>query len=225
VGALYALGIGPFAPTSSPSAVGSPTPDAVTPSPFVITPSPETPTPATPSPATPSPTATVQPTASPTATPTSASPSPAEPSPGDDYARLLSHIPPEARDDCFGSTAVTPLLASAICTDSDREISTIYFLYSDAESMQQAYDVFTLGSGIEPDTGSCTDAQSWPAEGPYTIDQQPAGRALCLVGEEDGRPTIYWTDDRVNIFSWATGPAAEEEDLIQFWLNEAGPSP
>jgi hypothetical protein len=46
---------------------------------------------------------------------------------------------------------------------------------------------------------------------------------LCIVTGEV--PTIYWTDERLSIFSYARGSAGGAERLYEFWLREAGPTP
>jgi hypothetical protein len=214
VAALYGLGLGPFAPAATP-ATGT-----ATPTPVADTPVPPTSL-VTPRPAEPSPGPTVTAAASPTAEP----PTPATPTatpPTDSQSQLLSHIPADLRDGCIVVDHVASL-AQATCVADDGGIVATYILYADATTMEQTYDGLVFLSGVDLDSGTCSDGVTWPAEGAYSINQQPVGRVLCMAA--DGTPTIYWTDQRVNIFSQAAGSAGQAERLYEFWRSEAGPIP
>ena len=85
--------------------------------------------------------------------------------------------------------------------------------------MDAAFQSAFADQQIDPGTGSCEDHGTWPAEGPYGVESSPVGRRLCA--DWQGEPTIYWTDERLNIYASAT--AADPVRLIQFWTTEAGP--
>jgi hypothetical protein len=204
VGALFAFGLGPFAP---------PTPTPI----------------ARPSSA-PTPVATVAPTLAPTSAPvatTAASPT-VEPSAtasvvpnGDATALLLTHVPAALVDSCSASPGSAPIVVLASCIADDGVIEVTYFQYDSRDSMFQAYEGFRLISEIEPGTGDCNDPTTWPAEDVYNIDEQPSGRWLCT--EALGQTTIYWTDDRLTILSQATHTTADYARLVEFWVGESGP--
>lgn len=206
IGALFAFGIGPFA-RATPTPIARPTPTMT-----IATPLPTlAPTPA------PSSGTTAQPTA--TAIPTEA-PSPI--ASGDVVALLLSHIPTEIVDTCSADPGSAPIVVLAVCTADDGAIELTYFQYDSQESMFQTYEGYRLTSEIEPDTGSCSDPTTWPAENDYNIGGQPAGRLLCT--EALGQTSIYWTDDRLDILSQATHTTADYARLVEFWESESGPN-
>ena len=203
IGGLFAFGIGPFAratPTPFARATTAPTPLVTVPPTAIVAPS---------NGATAAPTATAGPTATPLPS-------------GDVVAALLTHIPPDFADACFVSPGGSPIVAIASCTADDGAIEVTYFQYDSQESMFQAYEGFRLTSEIEPDTGSCGDPTTWPAENDYNIAEQPAGRLLCT--EALGQTSIYWTDDRLNILSQATHTTSDFARLVEFWETESGPN-
>lgn len=200
VGGLFAFGIGPFArptptPIARPTSPPAPTLDETVPPPATVAPSSGV-------------------TAAPTAT---ATPVPS----GDVAAALLTHIPLALAETCFVSPSGSPIVAIASCAADDGAIEVTYFQHDSQESMFQAYEGFRLTSEIEPDTGSCADPTTWPAENDYNIADQPAGRLLCT--EALGQTSIYWTDDRLNILSQATHTTSDYRRLVEFWESESGP--
>lgn len=139
--------------------------------------------------------------------------------PGSGLAALLAHIPEAIRGTCTINDAEASILASASCTAGSSAISVTYDQYPEATSMDAAYEDIFGQQQIDAGTGSCEDHNTWPAEGPYQIENEPAGRRLCA--DQAGSSTIYWTDDRLTILS--TASAADAAALVQFWTNEAGP--
>lgn len=207
-GAMFAFNLGPFAqPTPTNSAYPSPTNPLATPSTR--------------------PSATVGPTITPAASP-QLSPTPnlgPTPTPipsGDVIAVLLSHVPSEIADSCTTTRGEGKVLARARCSARDGKIQLTYFLYADHDSMFATYDGFRQASQIEPNTGNCNNPQSWPAESDFAISGEPSGRFLCT--EAMGATTIYWTDNRLNIFSEATDTEADHARLVDFWVHDSGPN-
>ena len=230
VGAMFALNIGPFA-KPTPTAIARPTAPPATATPRLTASPTQAPTLGPTSAPTRSPTvapsasasASLAPTASPSAEPTAGPTESAVPSPsGDIAAELLSHIPLGIQESCFTSPGTAPILVLATCTADDGVIQLTYFQYDSQDSMFLAYEGFRFVSGIEPETGTCSDPSTWPAENDYTIGGQPTGRWLCT--EALGQTTIYWTDDRLDILSWATHTTSDYNRLIDFWTNESGPN-
>jgi hypothetical protein len=143
-------------------------------------------------------------------------------SPGTAETELLSHIPEALRATCTTMTAASsPGIEMASCSASSGAIAVNYSQYATAEIMNAAYEEIFAPLQIDPNTGSCEDHPTWPAESDYDVEGTPVGRRLCT--DEQGAPTIYWTDERLNILSHASGPDATQ--LLDFWTNEAGPAP
>jgi len=149
-----------------------------------------------------------------------ASRAPATPlgSPPTGFDAFLLHVPEALRASCVLGDNATTFTFSATCTTSDGIVVT-YAEYPDSTSMDSAYEDAFAQVQIDPGTGSCEDYGTWPAEGPYEVAGEAAGRRLCST--EQGSPTIYWTDDRLAISASATG--SDPVRLVQFWTNEAGP--
>jgi hypothetical protein len=144
------------------------------------------------------------------------------PSPGTPEAELLAHVPEGLRASCTAQTAASsPPIYMATCTATAGGITVNYSEYASAEVMNSAYQEIFAPVQIDPNSGSCEDHSTWPAEGTYDVEDSPAGRRLCT--DKPGTPTIYWTDDRLNILSQASG--ADATQLLEFWTNEAGPIP
>jgi hypothetical protein len=140
-------------------------------------------------------------------------------SPAAGYDTFLLHVPESLRASCVAGQSTDPsILFSTQCTSSDA-IVVIYNQYADATSMDAAYQAVFAPQGIDAGSGSCEDHTTWPAESAYQVEDQPAGRRLCA--DVEGSPTIFWTDERLTIFSSATG--SDPVRLVQFWTSEAGP--
>jgi hypothetical protein len=204
---LYLLGAGPFGPDATPAAVATPSPAGASPTPTASPPA-----------DTPSSTATPSADASPSPPATPPTPAP----PPEAAAQLLTYVPADVRDGCI-AVEDEEALAIATCIVDDGSIVVVYTLHASNATMQASYDALAAISEIEPDSGTCADPTTWPAEGGYSIEQRQAGRMLCL--ETGPAPTIYWTDDRLGIFSYARGGPGGAERLYDFWLREAGPTP
>lgn len=111
----------------------------------------------------------------------------------------------------------------ASCSANSGQIAVNYSLYASADLMNAAYQDQFAQEHIDADSGSCENLSTWPAEGSYLVENQPAGRRVCT--NRPGSPTIYWTDDRLNVLGNATATDGDAEALISFWTNEAGPIP
>ncbi len=151
--------------------------------------------------------------------------------PNDDTALLLSHVPEGVRNSCSPGAFVEPVIALVNCT-SGEEVAVYYALYPDSLGVYGEYDRRVNRTQIERDSGRCYEENAdgtltatsdrWPSEHEYTQDSQPIGRFLC---NEDGPPSITWTDDRLHILAVATAPTGDSDRLVSFWAREAGPVP
>jgi hypothetical protein len=248
IGGMYALGLGPFAPSATPTAAAQPTPTpkptktpataSATPSEVAASPTestaPETTAPATTAPATTAPATTAPATATASAPisfppltlpPLSFPPISPGPSPSmtaNDTA-LLAHVPEDFRDSCTPSVAVTPAMSSLNCnTGFERGIYMSYTQYPDVTSMNAAYQFYVNAYGEGAGSDLCSNADNWPSEIGYTIDNEEAGRVLC--SEFGTLPAMFWTDENLNILTWMFGIGeVTRDDMYDFWSNEAGP--
>jgi hypothetical protein len=140
-------------------------------------------------------------------------------SPPAGFDAFLLHVPEALRASCQpAESSDQSILFTADCATTDG-ITVTYAQYPDATSMDAAYQAAFEAQQIDPDTGSCDVHTTWPAEGAYQVEGQPAGRRLCA--DVQGSPTILWTDERLTIYSSATG--SDPVRLVQFWTSEAGP--
>ena len=240
VGGMYAFGLGPFAPAATPTSAAqvTPTPKPTkTPASATATPTegaasptasaaPETTAPATTAPATTAP-ATAPATSPgisfpPFTIPPIGTPGPT-PSMTEADTALLAHVPQDFRDSCTPTVAVTPAIASLNCnTGFERGIFMSYTSYPDTTSMNTDYQLYVTAFGTGAGNGTCETSSDWPAEGSYTIDNVEAGRLLCV--DSGGVPTMWWTDERLNILSSSFGVGdVTADDMWSFWANEAGP--
>ena len=136
---------------------------------------------------------------------------------------LLQHVPEDYRPGCFETvpSAAEPgalvAVACALPEGSEVELAE-YVQFDSTDTMNAAYQqrVDTYGTGEDQ---SC---QEGPAEGPYTIDGEDAGRLLCAEQLIGGR--YDWTDERLDILSNLTDFDADYAVLYDEWL-EAGPNP
>jgi hypothetical protein len=245
VGGMYALGLGPFAPSATPTTGAKLTPTAsqpsstATPTAPAASPSPtETLAPATSAPATTAPATTAPSTTAPATTaPASELPSftlppisfpPVSPgpsaSPNAVEAALLLHVPEDFRDSCSATPVVQPAVAGLNCNAGlERGIFMSYTQYPDFDSMQAAYEFIVQLYGTDAGSEDCEVAGNWPSEYGYTIDEVHAGRVLC--SEFGTLPQMHWTDERFNILTWSFGVGdATKEDMHSFWASEAGPN-
>ena len=150
-------------------------------------------------------------------------PSATETPAGDAAQQLLRHVPEGIRSTCTTTLDTGPVLARADCSADGGLIEISYSAYESRQPMLDDYEAFRLISGIESGSGNCSDTRTWPAEVPYNVGGQPAGRLLCT--ETPGMTTIHWTDDQLNILGQAAHSASHHARLVDFWIREAGPYP
>ena len=136
---------------------------------------------------------------------------------------LVAHVPEPIRATCTVEPGAGQAELVASCAADDGALVITYLQYATAEDMAAAFADRLERSQIEPSTGTCEDQATWPAEGQYSVGGEPTGRRLCT--DEPGLPTIFWTDDRLNIMGQVSAESAAFERLIEFWTNESGPVP
>jgi hypothetical protein len=168
--------------------------------------------------------ATTAPTAGGSPTPATVPATPFVPPTGvtPDGAALLAHIPEALRASCTSmSAASSPEIPMASCTPNAGGIIVTYSQFSSPDVMNSEYQSQFGPLQIDPNSGSCEDHATWPAEGQYEVGGVTVGRRLCF--DQGELPTIIWTDERLNIVASAVSQTSDPAALVDFWLHEAGP--
>jgi hypothetical protein len=158
-------------------------------------------------------------TQAPAASPDLAASPPPFPNPAEE--ELLRHLLPGVRETCATTESdPRPASAAVICTVplGDQAVTAVYQRFDDREDMARAYQADISIMDVEPDTGPCSG--EWPAEHAYTIDGEEAGRVGCA--DVGGVKAMSWTDERLLVHANAVFTGAEQ-DLYEWWQNEAGP--
>jgi hypothetical protein len=173
---------------------------------------------------TPAPTAT--PTLAPTAPPTAAPTATAIPTTAlSPIELLISYAPADLRDTCHEYRKVYDAeLASIECGPADLPFD--YSLFDSSDEMDAAFDDDVAGADTPPQpNGKCNEGNYLE---PYDVDGR-VGRVNCYEHTSSSTGSQYhvieWTDEdllvigyisnRVDLHTW--------DELIDFWLNEAGP--
>ena len=143
----------------------------------------------------------------------------------------MAHIPEALRPACAPASFEEPVLAVLSCTALADSIVVTYTLYADQPSMAAVYDAAVIAAGIDDSSGRCYNRDDdgeitvtisrWPAENDYTIQDEPVGRYLCQ--NDATTATMTWTDDRLYVLARASSDTAAVNELISFWIDEAGP--
>lgn len=161
-------------------------------------------------------------------------PGPTEPAPGfpnAEEAALLEHVPEDLRASCSRTSSPTEgATASLVCTSvpgTDNGTPTVvqYSQMQDADAMNAAYDSMVLALGATEDSAGDCESDEWPQENEYVVGDDPdapaAGRYVCgLLGGTV--PQIAWTDDELDVFSFALRFDTLRTELYEFWTT-AGP--
>ena len=173
---------------------------------------------------------TAAPSASPTAAPTATpSPAPTTPAPTATAALspvelLVSYVHADLRDTCEERDEIYDVeLASITCGPDDLPFD--YSLFASAADMDAAFDDDVDGAETPPQPdGECNQGNHLA---PYDFDGR-VGRVNCREHTSSSGAqyhVIEWTDEdllvigyisnRVDVHTW--------DELIDFWLNQAGP--
>ena len=137
---------------------------------------------------------------------------------------LFSRIPPNVAENCEAHPNNDFRLITAECLmPEDSEVDYVaYTLAVDADEYAGYYERLIEALGItETDAGSCPDAI--PSEETYTIGGEDVGLLACTVGD-GGHAIMIWTDDRLQIVSYAERRDDDIEALYEWWTGpESGP--
>jgi hypothetical protein len=133
---------------------------------------------------------------------------------------LLSHVPAPIAATCQRTNEqANGAVASVGCPLSGGP-AWVFYVQFDSKPTMDAFFERTAQSN-EDATG--TDCEVGPSRSTWSIDGTPYGQVLC--NDAGGFAYIEWTDDRVNISSFAYHEELDYADLYEFWATEAGPNP
>ncbi len=133
---------------------------------------------------------------------------------------LLALIPDDHRDTCRPDSTLDDSAGEVISVQCHLPELVVYYTQFDSpETLQAKYrDRLDKSSIAEGAGGDC--AEDLPAEGPYRIAGEPAGRLVCW--EALGYPNFAWTHDATGIY----GLAFHDDDqaaLWEWWSSSSGP--
>jgi serine/threonine protein kinase len=146
-----------------------------------------------------------------------------------DEELLLTYIPGDVNDECLPLDRPEPLhgeRATLVCHPEGLEV--LYQLFQTRDEMDAVFDI-NVNSQRAPE-GEC--ATERVAVGPYTIEDEPAGRVLCYTVEagfarqsagEPPRSHIEWTDENASIYAHAVRNDLGDGSLYEWWLTSSGP--
>lgn len=131
--------------------------------------------------------------------------------------RLWSHIPAELRSTCERSTSGEPGAVSAYNCTYRRVIGIQYDLFPSTPELAAAYEAVKrqyLPNGAAGE--ACSD-------GGFDGAYEPGGSLLCFV-DEHGGASIVWSDDELDIlsFAWRTDDGTLRA-LYDAWQEGVGP--
>jgi hypothetical protein len=131
-------------------------------------------------------------------------------------AQLWSHIPPSLRSTCRRSTDQEGDAISAYNCTWRRIVGLQYNLFPSTPELADGFEKVRHRYGLEnADGASCPDGNF---EGPYA----PGGSMVCFVGD-DGVASIVWTDDALDIMSFAWRDDGKLDALYDAWTEGVGP--
>jgi hypothetical protein len=131
-------------------------------------------------------------------------------------ALLWSHIPESLRSTCRRSTDQESGAISAYNCTWRRIVGLQYNLFTSTPELADGFEEVRQRYGLEnPGGASCPDGNF---EGPY----EPGGRMVCFVGD-DGVASIVWTDDALDIMSFAWRDDGKLAALYDAWTEGVGP--
>jgi len=140
----------------------------------------------------------------------------------DAQRELRSRIPSSIWPTC--GPPVDPEEGSvAACNCKYREIVRLqYNLFASSQELETAYEVVTRRYGLAgAPTGNSCDAGKF--EGVYRVAGREAGHLLCFVDDPGHVAAIVWTDDGLDILSFAWRSDQNLPALFEAWQKGVGP--
>ena len=132
--------------------------------------------------------------------------------------QLMSHIPASLRSTCRRSTDAEAGSVAAFNCNSRRVVNLQYNLFPSKSELVAGYDEVKRRYGLAADTPgeSCREGRF---EGEYV----PGGSLLCFV-DDDGVAAIVWSDDELDILTFAWRDDGNLPALYDAWREGVGPA-
>jgi hypothetical protein len=131
-------------------------------------------------------------------------------------ALLWSHIPASLRSTCRRSTDQEAGAISAYNCTWRRIVGLQYNLFTSTPELADGFEDVRQRYGLEnADGASCPEGNF---EGAY----EPGGKMVCFVGD-DGVASIVWTDDELDIMTFAWRDDGKLDALYDAWTEGVGP--
>jgi hypothetical protein len=141
-----------------------------------------------------------------------------EPFPSSAELDLLDHVHPDIATLCHRASADADGAVAAVGCPLSGGPDYVAYVQFDSKATMDAYYQETVDQAPESTGSSC---ETGPSQHPWGIGATQHGSVICL--DAGGYAYIEWTDDRLNIDSFATHETLDYADLFAFWANEAGP--
>lgn len=156
-----------------------------------------------------------------------ASPSASAGFPNDAEAAILRHIPENLHMGCGSVEEIYPTEIETVRCKPFNGPSIDYTAFANTLDMIEAYQGDVDSADPAPtDIGPCALGNY---ESTYTVNGEPAGRILCtsFVSPRTNQTyrAIEWTNDELNILSYASSPTLGWGSMVDFWRGSAGPVP
>jgi hypothetical protein len=133
-------------------------------------------------------------------------------------AELRSHIPAALRQTCTRSTDAEPAAVAAFNCKYRRIVGLQYNLFASPAELRTAYQDVKGRYGLDRASaeGSC-------AQGYFEGDYRGRGSMLCFV--DSTVASIVWTDDDLEILTFAWRNDGLLPELFDAWKAGVGPEP
>ena len=136
---------------------------------------------------------------------------------------LRSHIPGSIWPTC-GAPRYPEETAVAAFNCKYREIVGLqYNLFASSQELETAYQGVKRRYGLAGSTNA-TSCDKGRFEGVYRVAGGDVGHVLCFIDRPGQSASIVWTDDRLDIMSFAWRDDLELAPLFEVWQKGLGPS-
>lgn len=125
----------------------------------------------------------------------------------------------EVRDTCFAQPdkLFTGALLSMECVSEQASVVRLA-LFSDKDSMNDAYNRGLQRAGVKRDSGSDACDKSKPGEGEWTLSNTTAGRLFCYF-DGNRRAWMHWTYDDEKVYVYAGRNDGNMSALNRYWTT------
>jgi hypothetical protein len=134
---------------------------------------------------------------------------------------LRSRIPEQIRASCARPRNPEPAAIAAVNCTYRAIVGLQYNLFASGAELEADYREVKQRYGLTGSLagGSCAEG---PFEGDYLAGNRVAGHLVCFVGD-DGVAAIVWTDELLDIMSFAWRDDGNLRALFDAWAEGVGP--